>query len=52
MEVEEEKGRELYLNETLEEIVEGPNKGELLVVWRMLSGLPTQEGNYHTPNHG
>jgi len=42
-EMEEEK--ELYLNETLEEVEEGPDEGELLVVRRALSGLATQDGN-------
>jgi len=35
----------VYLNETLEEVMEGPDEGELLVVRRALSGLATQEGN-------
>jgi len=33
------------LNEALEEVVEGLDKGELLVVRRALSGLATQKGN-------
>ena len=45
MQVEEEEAKEVYLNESLEEIVEGPDEGELLVVRRALSGLFTQEGN-------
>ena len=45
MEVEEEEGEEVYLNESLEEIIEGLDEGELLVVQRTLSGLATQEGN-------
>ena len=35
----------MYLNEALEEIVEGPDEGELLAVRRTLSGLAIQEGN-------
>jgi len=42
-EMEEEK--ESYLNKALEEVEEGPDEGELLVVRRALSGLATQDGN-------
>ena len=42
---EEEEGKEVYLNETLEEVMEGPDEGELLVIRRALSGLATQEDN-------
>ena len=45
MEAEEEEGNEVYFNESPEEIIKGPDKGELLVVRRALSGLATQEGN-------
>ena len=45
MEVDAEEGKEMYLNETLEEIVEGLDEGKLLVIRRTLSGLATQEGN-------
>jgi len=38
---EEEEGKEVYLNETLEEVMEGPDEGELLVVSRALSSLAT-----------
>ena len=41
MEGEEEEGKEVYLNETLEEVMEGPDEGELLVVSRALSSLAT-----------
>ena len=42
---EMEEGRELYLNEALEEVEEGPDEGKLLVVRQDLSGLATQDGN-------
>jgi len=45
MEVDEEEEKEVYLNETLEEIIEGPDERKLLAVGRTLSGLATQEGN-------
>ena len=45
MEEEGEGEKELYLNEPLEEVMEGPDEGELLLVRRALSGLATQEGN-------
>jgi len=45
VEVEREEGKEVYLNESLEEIVDGPDEGELMVVRWTLSGLATQEGN-------
>jgi len=45
MQEEGERERELCLNEPLEEVIEGPDKGELLVVRRALSGLATQEDN-------
>ena len=35
----------MSLNDALEEVIKGPNEGELLVVRRALSGLPTQEEN-------
>jgi len=35
----------LYLNEPLEEVIEGSDEGELLVVRRALSGLAAQEDN-------
>ena len=38
----EKEKKELYLNEPLEEVIEGPDEGELLVVRRALSGLATQ----------
>jgi len=37
--------KELSLNEPLEEVMEGPDEGELFVVRRVLSGLATQEAN-------
>ena len=40
-----EDEKEIYLNKALEEVVEGPDEGELLVVRRALCGLATQEGN-------
>jgi len=45
MKVDEEEGKDVYLNKTLKEIVEGSDKGELLVVRQMLSGLAAQEAN-------
>ena len=45
MEEEGEGEKELYLNEPLEEVMEGSNEGKLLVVRRVLSGLATQEDN-------
>jgi len=45
MEVGEEEGKQLYLNESLEEIIKGPDEGELLVVRRALSSFATQEDN-------
>jgi len=41
-EKEEEGGKELCLNETIEEVEEGPDEGELLVVRKVLSGLASQ----------
>jgi len=38
--MDEEK--EVYLNEALEEVVEGPDEGEVLVVKRALSSVITQ----------
>ena len=45
MEEEGEGDKQLYLNEPLEEVIEGPVEGELLVMRRALSGLATQEDN-------
>ena len=45
MGVDQEKDKEVYLNDPLEEIIEGPDEGELQVVKRTLSGLAIQEGN-------
>ena len=43
----EEGGKEVCLNnpiEEVEEVVVGPDKGELLVIQRALSGIISQEG--------
>jgi len=40
---EEGEDRELYLNDPLEEVEEGLDKGELLVIRTGLSGLATQD---------
>jgi len=36
---------EVYLSEALEKVIEGPDKGELLMVRIALIGFATQEGN-------
>ena len=43
--MKEEEGGEakLYLSEQLEEVEEGSNEGELLVIRRVLSGLAAQD---------
>jgi len=41
---EEEKEKEVYLNDYVEEVEEGPDEGELLVIRRALSGLASQDG--------
>ena len=43
-EEEREEETELSLSESIEEVVEGPDEGELLVIRRALSGLSSQEG--------
>jgi len=40
---EGEEGMEVCLAENVEEVEEGPDKGELLVIRRALSGFPTQD---------
>ena len=40
---EEEEGTEVYLAENVEEVEEGPDEGELLVIRRALSGFATQD---------
>jgi len=40
---EDEGKKELYLNEALEEVEEGLDEGELLVIRRALSGLASQD---------
>ena len=43
--VEEEEGeKEVCLNDFVEEVEEGPDDGELLVIRRALSGLASQDG--------
>jgi len=39
----EEGEKEVYLNEPIEEVEEGPNEGELLLIRRALSGLASQD---------
>ena len=41
---EEEEEKEVYLNDYIEEVKEGPDEGELLVIRRALSGLASQDG--------
>ena len=41
-EMEEEGGKEVCFNEPIEEVEEGPDEGELLVVRKVLSGLASQ----------
>jgi len=43
LEGEEEGEKELYLNESLGEVEEGPDEGELLVIRRAFSGLASQD---------
>ena len=40
---EEEEGMEVCLAENVEEVEEGPDEGELLVIRRALSGFATQD---------
>jgi len=42
--VEEEEEKEVYLDDYIEEVEEGPDEGELLVIRRALSGLASQDG--------
>ena len=42
-EEEEEDEREVFLGENLEEVEEGPDEGEMLVIRRALSGFATQD---------
>jgi len=42
--VEEEGEKEECLNDFVEEVEEGPDDGELLVIQRALSGLASQDG--------
>jgi len=43
VEEEEEEEKEVYLNDYVEEVEEGPNEGELLVIRSALSGLASQD---------
>jgi len=43
-EEEEEGEKEVCLNDLVEEVEEGSDDGELLVIWRALSGLASQDG--------
>jgi hypothetical protein len=43
LEYEEEGGTEACMNESIEEVEEGPDDGELLVIRRALSGLASQD---------
>jgi len=40
----EEEEKEVYLNDYVEKVEEGPDEGELLVIRRALSGLASQDG--------
>jgi len=42
-EEEEEEEKEVYLGENMEEVEEGPDEGEMLVIRRALSGIATQD---------
>jgi len=44
LEEEEEGEKEVCLNEFIEEVEEGPDDGELLVIRRALSGLASHDG--------
>ena len=52
--IEDEEEKEHLLNEALEEVEEGPNEGELLVIRRAPGGIPLQneleqkESIFHT----
>ena len=41
---EEEEEKEVCLNDYVEEVEEGPDEGQLLVISRGLSGLASQDG--------
>ena len=43
LEEEEEEEKEVYLGENMEEVDEGPDEGETLVIRRALSGFTTQD---------
>ena len=42
-EEEKEEGKEVYLGENIEEVEEGPDEGEMLVIRRALSGFAIQD---------
>ena len=44
---EEEEEKEVYLNDYVEEVEEGPDEGELLVIRKALSGLASQDGDVY-----
>ena len=43
LEEEEEEEKEVYLGDNIEEVEEGPDEGEMLVIRRALSGFADQE---------
>ena len=43
LEEEEEEEKVVYLGDPMEEVEEGPDEGEMLVIRRALSGFATQE---------